>query len=68
MAIMDRIKALPPGHLDEGLLEEAVHHAASEAACAVNNGGEKAQVIFLLEHGYTKDDVLFLLDSPTRAD
>jgi len=60
--IMEKIKVLPPGALDDGQLDEAVHHAASEEASAANNGGFQAQVIYLLEKGYTVADVLFLLE------
>jgi hypothetical protein len=60
--IMDKIKALPPGALDDGQLDEAVHHVASQEASDANNDGVQAQVIYLLEKGLTVEDVLFLLD------
>jgi hypothetical protein len=61
--IMDKIKTLTPEQLDEGQLDEAVHHVASQEASEANNGGFQAQVIFLLEKGLTVEDVLMLLDS-----
>ena len=60
---MDKIKTLTPEQLDEGQLDEAVHHVASQEASEANNGGFQAQVIFLLEKGLTVEDVLMLLDS-----
>lgn len=63
---MNKIKSLTPEQTDEGLMDEAVHQLASEEASAANNGGFQSQVVYLLEHGYTVEDVLFLLDdSPT---
>lgn len=62
LTIMDKIKTLTPEQTDEGLLDEAVHQLASEVASAANNGGFQSQVIYLLENGYTVDDVLLLLD------
>jgi hypothetical protein len=65
-ACMAKVKALTPEQTDEGLLDEAVHHVASQEAREANNGGFQAQVIFLLEKGLTVEDVLFLFDdSPT---
>ncbi len=63
--VMAKIRTLTPEQLDEGQLDEAVHHVASQEATDANNGGFQAQVIFLLEKGLTVEDVLFLLnDSP----
>lgn len=61
LTIMDKVKSLSPEDFDEGMLDEAVHQAASEDASAANNAGVQAQVVFLLERGYTVEDVLLLI-------
>lgn len=38
-------------------LDELVHHAASRIASDANNGGLPAQVRFLLEQGFSEDDI-----------
>ncbi len=39
--------------LDDGDLDDLVHDAKSHEASAINNEGTEAQVLFLLENGYT---------------
>jgi hypothetical protein len=60
---MDKIKTFTPEQTADGLLDEAVHHVASQDATEANNGGFQAQVTYLLERGCTVEDVLMLLDS-----
>jgi len=60
--VMAKISAMPPDALDDGLLDEAVHSAASQEACEANNGGVRSQIVYLLEHGYAVADVMFLLN------
>ena len=42
----------------EDSLDEAVHDTASEAASNANNGGLKAQIKYLLDHGWTVEELI----------
>ena len=44
--------------LDEETLDGLVHDVKSEEASSINNDGKEAQVRFLLNSGFTRDDLL----------
>ena len=44
--------------LGEDLLDGLVHDVKSEEAASINNDGKEAQVRFLLDSGFTREDLL----------
>lgn len=60
--MMDLIAHLKKHNICEDDLDDLVHEAASTMAAEVNNRGFDVQVDFLLENGWTADEICEALD------
>lgn len=49
-------------------LSELVHDTASQAASTANNDGEAAQISYLMEHGWDRDEIEHRLGQMVAVD